>query len=71
MNKNQNIVFEYLKEQHFQNSVIEIDGDYESIPDNIYAAYYKLNYKEKLQVFKKVINYQLKNQSQQVLLSDD
>lgn len=61
-----------MKEKHFQTCIEELDsGDFETVPADVYDAYYTLNYQDKLRVFKKTINYQLKNQPKYVLLSDD
>lgn len=59
MNENQKVIVDYLSVNPFMDGVTELDGDYESIPDEIYDAYYKLNYEEKLQAFKVAIENQL------------
>ncbi|AMQ66490.1 hypothetical protein BH753_gp008 [Bacillus phage Shbh1] len=67
MNENQLIVFEYLKEENFQTGIIELEGEYESIPQRIYEYYNELSYSEKLSVLREVLDYQLKNTPKYVL----
>lgn len=62
MNKNQKIVFEYMKNGHFQTNVIEIEGEYEKVPLHVQEAYRELIYREQLEVLKKCILHQLKNE---------
>lgn len=54
MNDNQLIVLKWMTESGtFQDAIIELEGEYESIPDAVYEAYDNINQKEKLEVIHK------------------
>lgn len=54
MNDNQRIVLKWMTESGtFQDAIIELEGEYESIPDAVYEAYDNINQKEKLEVIHK------------------
>lgn len=61
MNDNQLIVLKWMtKSGNFQDAFIELEGDYESIPDSVYDAYESINQKEKLEVIHKATEILLK-----------
>ncbi|MEK5183335.1 hypothetical protein [Paenibacillus sp. FSL P4-0288] len=55
MNKNQKIVVEWLSNSqlNFMDNLVELDGCFESIPDDVGCAYEELSEKEKIEVVKK------------------
>ncbi|HGQ2848715.1 TPA: hypothetical protein ACLZEB_001182 [Streptococcus pneumoniae] len=54
MNDNQLKVLKWMTESGtFQDAIIELEGEYESIPDAVYEAYDNINQKEKLEVIHK------------------
>lgn len=47
----------------FETAIIELEGEYETIPDEVYDAYYSLSYLERLKVFRNAVNHIIKNYS--------
>lgn len=62
MNANMKIVRDWIiVAKSFETAIIELEGEYETIPDEVYDAYYSLSYLERLKVFRNAVNHIIKN----------
>ncbi|MBG9689466.1 hypothetical protein ABD91_00805 [Lysinibacillus sphaericus] len=62
MNANMKLVRDWIiAKRSFETAIIELEGEYETVPDKVYHAYYSLSYLEKLKVFRNAVNHIIKN----------
>lgn len=56
MNKNMKVVRDWMLNQNFENAVVELEGgDFETVPEVVYDAYYQLSEIEKLRTYRFVL----------------
>lgn len=57
MNKKMEIVKDWIVEKSsYETSIIELEGEYETVPNEVYEAYYALSPLERLKVFKNAVS---------------
>lgn len=58
MNENQKIVIRWLSNtgQNYINDLVELEGGYDSVPDEVCNAFVELSYKEQLEVVQKSVS---------------
>ncbi|KOS61476.1 hypothetical protein FJQ98_16465 [Lysinibacillus agricola] len=61
MNANMKIVRDWIITQSYETAIIELEGEYDTVPNEVYKAYYCLSYIEKLKVFRNAVNHIIKN----------
>ncbi|MGN4128099.1 hypothetical protein ACMGD3_24295 [Lysinibacillus sphaericus] len=61
MNANMKIVRDWIITQNYESALIELEGEYETVPKAVYEAYYNLSNLEKLKVFRNAVNHIIKN----------
>jgi len=55
------MVRDWIITQSYENAIIELEGEYETVPNEVYEAYYTLSHLEKLKVFRNAVNHIIKN----------
>lgn len=61
MNADMKKVRDWIITQPFEVSIEELEGDFDTVPSEVYESYYRLSYLEKLKVFRNSLNRIIKN----------
>ena len=59
------IVRNWIITQPFECAITELEGEYDTVPNEVYDAYYSLSHLEKLKVFRNAVNHIIKTYSEE------